>query len=316
MLQLPGVTKIKASRRIIALAIQDVYDAWEQGEGERHSGYLSYDVAHRVRNVLEKEGFNAAVSEKDGQIFVVARTSEGIYRVNIPNHIYETSAGHLWKKTAGVTFTPDDILVDQLDNNPNRWEQYSDIPLMEEELWISPKDLYDKAVQVTPESDPIWLKADTWAPELMDPNPEFEGVAPLTQPGWLEATGVEGESPNIVMVNDVPPPPAEPTFSGGPEWVSPQAMAATAKDTSTYTMVDSVPDPPVSTRPPEGTVVTARPTTWSTPMAVNAPPPTVTAVRTTPVSVPVKRGVPSAPPAPVAVDIMRAGPVTVLKGGY
>lgn len=113
-------------------AAQEAYDAWsqdEQGEDpELGVGGICQDVAEAMSGVLNGHGIDASTVDNQGMgdqhVWVVAKLSDGVYVVDIPPGVYETGSGYVWKKRPGVVFSPEHILVDRIDSDPAKFEQY------------------------------------------------------------------------------------------------------------------------------------------------------------------------------------------------
>ncbi len=116
----------------LAAAAQAVYDNWEQDEtGESFEygvGGICQDIAEEMAGVLSSHGIEAATVDNQGMgdqhVWVVAQLSDGVYSVDIEPRTYESGGGYCWKKRAGVTFSPEHIMVDRIDADPSKFEQY------------------------------------------------------------------------------------------------------------------------------------------------------------------------------------------------
>ena len=115
----------------LALAAQKVYDSWEQNEegycdwlGE---GGICQDVADAMADVLTYNNIECTtVSQTVGEqhVYVIAKTEDGIYDVDIPPHVYETGGGYCWKKIQDVKFSEKDVVIKRLSSDPNDFEDY------------------------------------------------------------------------------------------------------------------------------------------------------------------------------------------------
>jgi len=115
----------------LALAAQKVYDEWEQDEngycdmlGE---GGICQDIANAMANVLMDNGIECStVSQQSGEqhVYVVAKTEDGVYNVDISPYLYETGGGYCWKKIPDVEFDKTYVVIDRLSSDPNEFDDY------------------------------------------------------------------------------------------------------------------------------------------------------------------------------------------------
>ena len=113
----------------LAKAAQEVYDEWSQdAEGidvELGAGGICQDIAEKMAGVLSSRGFDCStVSSQVGEqhVWVVCRTKDGVYSVDINPSVYETGGGYSWKKIEGVRFEPRHVYFDRISNNPKEFE--------------------------------------------------------------------------------------------------------------------------------------------------------------------------------------------------
>jgi hypothetical protein len=59
-------------------------------------------------------------------VYVIAKTEDGVYEVDIPPYIYETGGGYCWKKKQGVKFDDSCIVVNKLSSDPDDFAQYTE----------------------------------------------------------------------------------------------------------------------------------------------------------------------------------------------
>lgn len=115
----------------LAHSAQKVYDEWEQDEngycdilGE---GGICQDIADAMADVLSNNGIECStVSQSSGEqhVYVVARTEDGVYKVDIPPYLYETGGGYNWKKIPDVEFDERYIVIDGLTSDPDEYYDY------------------------------------------------------------------------------------------------------------------------------------------------------------------------------------------------
>jgi hypothetical protein len=119
----------------LAAAGQAEYDAWAQDidgyDEELGSGGICHLIADRMVGILSGEGFEAVSTHSEGigenHVWVTAQTAQGVVTVDIPPGVYEIGGGYTWKKRPGIVFSPSDILVDVIDNDPARFPEYAGI---------------------------------------------------------------------------------------------------------------------------------------------------------------------------------------------
>jgi len=115
----------------LAHSAQEVYDEWEQDEngycdilGE---GGICQDIADAMADVLINNGIECGtVSQESGEqhVYVVARTEDGVYNVDIPPYLYETGGGYCWKKIPDVEFDERYLVINRLSSNPDEYYDY------------------------------------------------------------------------------------------------------------------------------------------------------------------------------------------------
>ena len=115
----------------LAVAAQKIYDEWDQDEngycemiGE---GGICQDIADAMADVLSNHNIECTtVSQTIGEqhVYVVAKTDDGIYSVDIPPYLYETGGGYCWKKIPDVEFTERYVVIDRLSSDPNDFDEY------------------------------------------------------------------------------------------------------------------------------------------------------------------------------------------------
>ena len=115
----------------LALSAQKVYDEWEQDEngycdmlGE---GGICQDIADAMADVLSNNGIECTtVPQVSGEqhVYVVARTEDGVYNVDIPPYLYETGGGYCWKKIPDVEFDERYLVINRLSSDPDEYYDY------------------------------------------------------------------------------------------------------------------------------------------------------------------------------------------------
>jgi hypothetical protein len=115
----------------LALSAQKVYDEWAQDEngycdmlGE---GGICQDIADAMADVLINNGIECGtVSQESGEqhVYVVARTEDGVYNVDIPPYLYETGGGYCWKKIPDVEFDERYLVINRLSSDPDEYYDY------------------------------------------------------------------------------------------------------------------------------------------------------------------------------------------------
>ena len=114
----------------LALSAQKVYDRWEQNEeGYCDSwgyGGICGDIADAMCDVLFKYDIECTTvsSSHEVHVYVVAKTDDGIYYIDIPYREYETGGGYCWKKIPNVEFDENCVVVDRISSDPDEFENY------------------------------------------------------------------------------------------------------------------------------------------------------------------------------------------------
>jgi transglutaminase-like putative cysteine protease len=115
----------------LALAAQTVYDEWKQDENGYcdmfGKGGICQDIADAMADILTNNVIECStVSQQCGEqhVYVVAKTEDGIYNVDIPPYLYETGGGYCWKKIPDVEFDERYVVIDRLSSNPNEFDEY------------------------------------------------------------------------------------------------------------------------------------------------------------------------------------------------
>lgn len=130
---LPSVTIIRTIMPQLLQAAQHVYDQWEQDDDgydeEYGGGGVCHDIADAMSGVLSNHNIEATSFSQqigDVHVYVIAQFKEGVYEINIPPNVYETGSGYTWKKIPGVRFDAGDVIVAQIDRDPNRFADYTE----------------------------------------------------------------------------------------------------------------------------------------------------------------------------------------------
>ena len=74
------------------------------------------------KNDIESTTVSQTIGEQ--HVYVVAKTEDGIYEVDIPPDVYETGGGYCWKKIPNVKFDEEDVLINRLSFDPDEFENY------------------------------------------------------------------------------------------------------------------------------------------------------------------------------------------------
>lgn len=130
----PASSDVAASIPRIVIAAQAVYDAWEQDadgmDEELGTGGICDGVADAMVAVLMEDMPDLDVAtqyiEADTHTVVIARFADGVFRIDIPPHVYEVGFGYVWSKRPDVTITGDDVTVTQLSPDPERFHEFLD----------------------------------------------------------------------------------------------------------------------------------------------------------------------------------------------
>ncbi len=127
----PLYHKIRALTPQLLAAAQKVYDEWEQDEEgmdpELGFGGICQDIADAMASVLNQTlpDYNFTIMDNNGigeqHVWVVIWDDSECYAVDIPPGVYETGSGYTWHKIPDVTFTEDDLIIE---DSPTPEEDY------------------------------------------------------------------------------------------------------------------------------------------------------------------------------------------------
>jgi hypothetical protein len=124
---------LEGLRAALAEAAQRVYDAWEQdAEGqdpELGAGgicHLIADAFCAVMSTAEIQAASVSASCGDQHVWAIAKTSEGVFEIDIPPSVYESGSGYVWRKRPGVRFEPSDIVIGLVSANPAAFDEMAE----------------------------------------------------------------------------------------------------------------------------------------------------------------------------------------------
>lgn len=117
------IDRLMALRGELATVAQKVYDEWdasdpEFGDPEVGFGGICQNIAEALADAMQQHGFDIRIFDAqmgEQHVWTGVRHGDEAYHVDIPPGTYETGGGYNWKKIPGVTFTPDDIVIDPAD---------------------------------------------------------------------------------------------------------------------------------------------------------------------------------------------------------
>lgn len=114
------------NKDVFANIAQKVYDEWDENMDEYGGGGICHLIADEICDYLDNKGFecitvNTCVGEN--HVFVVVKTDDGVYEVDIPPNTYETGGGYNWEKIPNVQFDENDVVVSMIDSDPNSFER-------------------------------------------------------------------------------------------------------------------------------------------------------------------------------------------------
>lgn len=117
----------------IVMAAQKIYDEWQQDEEGNDEEYgvggICHEIADAIANVLSQHNIEASsVSQTIGEVhvYVIAKFREGVYSIDIPPNTYEIGSAYTWKKRPNIKFNQNYVVVDLIDKNPERFEEYTE----------------------------------------------------------------------------------------------------------------------------------------------------------------------------------------------
>ena len=106
-------------------AAQKIYNEWDQsgeyGDPERGFGGICDLIADAIVSILHHAGFEAETIDAsigEQHTWVVCKTPDGVYKIDIPPCVYETGAAYTWKKIPEVEFGACHIDIDLLSADP------------------------------------------------------------------------------------------------------------------------------------------------------------------------------------------------------
>ena len=113
--------------QIVAVA-QAEYDQWEQdpeeGDPELGFGGICDLIADGIAGLFDE----AATVNSEGMgvnhTWVVIKLPSGVWNIDIPPSTYESGAGYTWTKKRDVVISPEDVIVELIDPNPDNFDQY------------------------------------------------------------------------------------------------------------------------------------------------------------------------------------------------
>lgn len=119
---IPGSTAVQAAAGRLVAAAQAVLDDWVQ-DADGYDEILGHggacqDVAAAMAETLGALGVSDIATLytgfDGGHVFLVANLADGVFEIDIPPSVYETGAGYVWKKRAGVRLAATDVVVARL----------------------------------------------------------------------------------------------------------------------------------------------------------------------------------------------------------
>jgi len=130
---LKSIEELKALIPKFVKAAQKEYDEWMLDDDGFHwelgSGGICQNIAEQLADVLNSNGIEATIAcahQGEQHVWAVAKTSDGVFEIDIDPYRYETGGGYNWKKLPDVEFSEDDIIINLLDSDPSSFEDYLD----------------------------------------------------------------------------------------------------------------------------------------------------------------------------------------------
>lgn len=127
--QLKSIDSI--NKKQLATIAQTIYDKWDAsdkyyGDWQVGFGGICHLIADEITSHLNDIGIYAQTVSSDAEVhvYVVTKTKEGVYLVDIPPHLYETGGGYNWKKIPEVVFNENYIVIHKLSSNPKDFREY------------------------------------------------------------------------------------------------------------------------------------------------------------------------------------------------
>jgi len=111
-----------------------VYAEWEQDETGFSEDYgcggICDDVAQAICNVLQStpgviDCKTWHISD-DNHTAAVAKTADGVWLVDVPPHVYEDGSWYNYKKKPDIHIGIEDVVIERLDADPQKFDDYED----------------------------------------------------------------------------------------------------------------------------------------------------------------------------------------------
>lgn len=102
----------------LAAAAQKVYDEWD--EDDYGGGGICDDVSAAMSDVIANSASNDpdildGGHEGDDHAWLIVRSGNEAYSVDIPSYVYERGGGYSWSKIPGVKIRPSDVEIFPVD---------------------------------------------------------------------------------------------------------------------------------------------------------------------------------------------------------
>lgn len=106
--------------------VQQVYDEWDENPDEYGGGGICHIIADKICELLNNNDIDSGIVSDpfENHVYSVLKVKDGIYNLDIPYRIYEIGSYYSFVKIPGVQFDINDLIMYQIDNNPNNFEDY------------------------------------------------------------------------------------------------------------------------------------------------------------------------------------------------
>ena len=132
----PSLQILMSLRSAFIAEAQEIYNEWqtrmdEHGDPEFGFGGICDTISLAIQEVISGQtDFQAAEGAPEGEehSWVVVKTPEGFYMIDLPYCVYETRKGFMdWEKIPDVQFSPSDIVIEYLGNDDMFWPEQEEI---------------------------------------------------------------------------------------------------------------------------------------------------------------------------------------------
>lgn len=115
----------------MAIAVQEIYDEWNQDEQGIDMEYggggicdrISQAISDTIVSNIENVDIISGGHDGDDHAFVIAFDQNEAYLVDVPSSTYETGGGYSWEKIPDIIFTENDIVIGPVERSDIGFEE-------------------------------------------------------------------------------------------------------------------------------------------------------------------------------------------------